>query len=309
MIDSHRCPGVGGRWHGCRVRVTAPMSGRRAVANRRSSRPMRGRTRWCRRLRLPTMRVNKWIGWPRVLPRSRSCRGKSSPSTSRMPRTSGPRVVFPPLNQNANPPPRASVAPNNRPPATAANGTIAATSRARSRPWRHGISRIRRQTPVAARPRTRGCTFDNCARPALLPSAARLHPCRLRRLSLARRLPAEHADPRASTNPSHQPAPAPRLAVMWCRSRRSGTRRTRRPRSGCCRVNSRPCWVRGPVDQTRRPWCQGCLLSRDGRPVRFVRRGLPFLRQPQIGRRTVRRPKELTAVSLTLAPTRANRPP
>jgi hypothetical protein len=39
--------------------------------------------------------------------------------------TSGPRVVFPPLNQNANPPSTQSVAPNVRPPATMANGTIA----------------------------------------------------------------------------------------------------------------------------------------------------------------------------------------
>ncbi|WP_040675758.1 SPOR domain-containing protein [Nitrobacter sp. Nb-311A] len=37
----------------------------------------------------------------------------------------GPRVVFPPLNQNGNPPSAASVAPNIKPPATVANGTIA----------------------------------------------------------------------------------------------------------------------------------------------------------------------------------------
>jgi sporulation related protein len=37
---------------------------------------------------------------------------------------SGPRVVFPPLNQNANPPPAASVAPGNRPPANTGNGTL-----------------------------------------------------------------------------------------------------------------------------------------------------------------------------------------
>jgi len=36
----------------------------------------------------------------------------------------GPRVVFPPLNQNANPPPPASVAPANPPPANAGNGTL-----------------------------------------------------------------------------------------------------------------------------------------------------------------------------------------
>jgi hypothetical protein len=37
---------------------------------------------------------------------------------------SGPRVVFPPLNQNANPPLAASVAPGTPPPATASNGTL-----------------------------------------------------------------------------------------------------------------------------------------------------------------------------------------
>ena len=36
----------------------------------------------------------------------------------------GPRVVFPPLNQNANPPPPASVSPNAPMPPTASNGTL-----------------------------------------------------------------------------------------------------------------------------------------------------------------------------------------
>jgi hypothetical protein len=36
----------------------------------------------------------------------------------------GPRVVFPPLNQNGNPPPSASVAPSNQPPASPGNGTL-----------------------------------------------------------------------------------------------------------------------------------------------------------------------------------------
>ena len=40
---------------------------------------------------------------------------------------SGPRVVFPPLNQNANPPSTASVAPDTGIPSNAANGTIAGT--------------------------------------------------------------------------------------------------------------------------------------------------------------------------------------
>jgi hypothetical protein len=37
---------------------------------------------------------------------------------------SGPRVVFPPLNQNGNPPSVASVAPSALPPASAGNGTL-----------------------------------------------------------------------------------------------------------------------------------------------------------------------------------------
>jgi hypothetical protein len=37
----------------------------------------------------------------------------------------GTRMVFPPLNQNVNPPPAASVAPGTKPPAAAANGTLA----------------------------------------------------------------------------------------------------------------------------------------------------------------------------------------
>jgi hypothetical protein len=37
---------------------------------------------------------------------------------------SGPRVVFPPLNQNANPPLASSVAPGTPPPASASNGTM-----------------------------------------------------------------------------------------------------------------------------------------------------------------------------------------
>ena len=39
-------------------------------------------------------------------------------------RSGGPRVVFPPLNQNGSPPPVASVSPNAPLPATAANGTM-----------------------------------------------------------------------------------------------------------------------------------------------------------------------------------------
>ncbi|HVV40764.1 MAG TPA: SPOR domain-containing protein [Nitrobacter sp.] len=45
-------------------------------------------------------------------------------ATAPAPAPAAPRVVFPALNQNANPPTTASVAPNVRPPPTVANGTI-----------------------------------------------------------------------------------------------------------------------------------------------------------------------------------------
>ncbi len=56
---------------------------------------------------------------------------------------------------------------------------------------------------------------------------------------------------------------------------------------------------RSPLDQAGRSRREGRLLPRHGRTVRFVGRGLAVLRQPENRRRTVRRPKELTAVSLT----------
>jgi hypothetical protein len=46
---------------------------------------------------------------------------------------SGPRVVFPPLNQNSNPPPAASVAPGASPPAGTGNGTLASNEPRRIR--------------------------------------------------------------------------------------------------------------------------------------------------------------------------------
>ena len=54
-------------------------------------------------------------------------------------------------------------------------------------------------------------------------------------------------------------------------------------------------------DQARRSRRKGRLLPRHGRSVRLGRRGLAVLQQPENRRRTVRRPKELTAVSLTRA--------
>ena len=159
---------------------------------------------------------------------------------------SGPRVVFPSLNQNANPPQVASVAPNVRPPATVANGTIAGDEPRKIKTLTvHGD-----QADLAAGAVVRPA---HPAAPASAPAAGRhtppsvatVHPrrCRCPRKRLPNRGPGWLRPIRASSR-LRQPQSA--LAAMWFRSRRSGTRRTHSPRSGCCRANSRPYWDREP---------------------------------------------------------------
>ena len=60
--------------------------------------------------------------WRPATARKRSFRARKRRSTSM--RRTGPRVVFPPLNPNSNPPSAASVAPAGPPPAGAGNGTL-----------------------------------------------------------------------------------------------------------------------------------------------------------------------------------------
>ena len=85
----------------------------------------------------------------------------------------GPRVVFPPLNQNGSPPSAASVSPA-APPPPAADGRCRTTSRARSRPLPS------RATPITGAPRRRSPRRPNrLRRPARLrrpPAAAPRNP-------------------------------------------------------------------------------------------------------------------------------------
>ena len=119
---------------------------------------------------------------------------------------SGPRVVFPPLNQNANPPPGGKRGAECPAPATVANGTIAGDEPRKIRTLTvHGdqadvrpaplpgprIRRLLRHLPLAGMRRHRRAT----GAPAPL--------------SLSPQAPAEPRTRVASTNPSHQPiAPA-----------------------------------------------------------------------------------------------------
>jgi hypothetical protein len=123
---------------------------------------------------------------------------------------SGPRVVFPPLNQNANPPSTASVSPNNRLPANAANGTIAG-----SEPRKIKTFTIKPDQPdaaakpaVAARPAAPAAAPSTTATTrAIAPVASTPASNGTAPLSLAPQAGADTRTHVASTNPV-QPAPS-----------------------------------------------------------------------------------------------------
>ncbi len=120
---------------------------------------------------------------------------------------SGPRVVFPSLNQNANPPQVASVAPNVRPPATVANGTIAGDEPRKIKTLAvHGDQADLAAGAVARPAHPSAPPSAPAAGRHASPSAATGAPVPL---SLSPQAPAEPRTRVASTNPSHQPiAPA-----------------------------------------------------------------------------------------------------
>jgi hypothetical protein len=120
----------------------------------------------------------------------------------------GPRMVFPALNQNANPPSPASVAPNTLPPANAANGTMP------------------NNQPRAIKTFTvRGDQPDSNAVPVGTPPSAAQPPAAARPIAPARAAATPRTPPVANANASanaplslspqaaQQPAPEPRTHV------------------------------------------------------------------------------------------------
>ena len=135
---------------------------------------------------------------------------------------SGPRVVFPPLNQNGNPPSAASVAPGSPPSAGAGNGTLPNTEPRKIKTLTvHGDQPDGAAVPVtsasapsakpapAARPLRRRQRRRLVPRGAhhLRPTPARMRRCRCRRREPSRRLPRMPRTRVAATNPT-QTAPA-----------------------------------------------------------------------------------------------------
>jgi SPOR domain len=116
----------------------------------------------------------------------------------------GPRMVFPPLNQNANPPTVASVAPNGPPPVNAGNGTMP-----NNEPRKIRTLSVRGDQPDgAAAPAA--TAQPSAAKPAAAARAARNPPAP----SAAVNANASTANSPLSLSPqSAQPAPAARVAT------------------------------------------------------------------------------------------------
>ena len=224
----------------------------------------RSRTAWRRR-----RRPRRW------------CRARKRRSIVNA-RRRGPRVVFPPLNQNANPPPPASVAPGGRrrpAPATARWRRRAAQDPdlrgpRRSAPMHRHTGRARRRR---AKPRSRARRHRRDATAGA--GSPRNAASRCRRGECA--AVAGPQTPRARARRRREPArpqPTPRG-----RSRSGGgylvqvsSQRTRpTPRPPISAAGQVPGGARIAVaaDQARRSRRQGRLLPRHGRPVRLARRG------------------------------------
>jgi hypothetical protein len=196
-------------------------------------------------------------------------------------RSGAPRVVFPPLNQNGNPPPVASVSPVATMPATAANGTLP-------------NNEPRKIKTLAVKGDGSGC--GSRGQPGLgqcQPQYADVTGAagRAAGRSCAHPLGGDQSDPAGGSRGQRRLSGPGLLAEE--RGRRAGlfqdAARQVPGRAGL------------PIagDQARRSRRQGRLLPGHGRSVRLLGRGVAILRQPENCRRTVRRPKELTAVSLT----------
>ena len=214
-------------------------------------------------------------------------------------RSGGPRVVFPPLNQNANPPPASSVSPS-APMATAANGTMP-----------NNEPRRIRTLAVKGDPADNGGIPAGATAPP--PTGRReASPPRLWLLVLVPRHPG--AQPGLGQCQRHiadvaqpsQTAPPP------TRRRRLRSQTSSSPASGgyLVQVSSQkneaeaqavlsqsagqvpePTQRARTVDQAVDLGEKGRLLSRHDRPFGRVRRGGEGLQEPEIGRRPVLGPR------------------
>ena len=224
-----------------------------------------------------------------------------------------PRVVFPPLNQNGNPPSAASVAPGGLPPASAGNGTLP-----NNEPRKIRTLTVKGDQPDSGGvPAGAGAAAGSEAGPGCADGAAAPPPA-------ARRVT------------RHRPMPAPMRRCRWCRRRASRLLTAEPPTRVAAPTRSRPRRLQPAgggylvqvSSQRSEADAQASFRALQGKfpavlgshspvikradlgekgvyyramvgPFGTSEEAVAVLRQPEVGRRAVRRPKELTAVSLT----------
>ena len=222
----------------------------------------------------------------------------------------GPRMVFPPLNQNANPPSPASVAPGAPPPSNSANGTMPNNQPRPIKTFTVRGDQADAGTPAAAVPPAAAAkpapAAHAPAQTAPAPSAANANassanaPLSLSPQAALPRRP-QLRRPRSRPMPRCRSRRAPvRAAAIWCRSPRRRTRPTPRLPIGCCRASSRACSDRirqliKRADLGEKGVYYRAMVGPFGSPDEASQ----FCSSLKICWRTVRHPKELTAVSLT----------
>ena len=204
-------------------------------------------------------------------------------------RSGGPRVVFPPLNQNANPPPASSVSPS-APMPVAANGTmpnneprrVQGRSPSRATPTMAAF----RPAPVRRRPgprRRRETSLPRCrsrAPPARNPASA--NASANAPMALAPQADSPAADPDGGDQSGQTAAPAGGGYLVQVSSQKSEAdaqssyRALQTKYSACSSRGSRSIRKRADLG------AKGVYLSRHGRPVRVRRRGGSVLQRPQV---------------------------
>ena len=218
---------------------------------------------------------------------------------------SGPRVVFPPLNQNGSPPSVASVSPAAPPPPTAANGSLPNNEPRKVKTLAVKGDADNGGVPAGVAAPAKPAPAARTAAPAPAPAARAAQPVIRQR---QRQWPAraDAARRRSARSGAHP-----------CRRNQSGAGRAFRrriPRSGLLAEERGRCagflpGATGQVsiragdtlgfDQAGGSRRKGRRLPLDGRAVWLPGGGGAAVRQPENCRRTVRHPQELTAVSLT----------
>ena len=227
---------------------------------------------------------------------------------------SGPRVVFPPLNQNANPPPASSVATGALAPTNAGNGTLSSSEPRKIRTLAvkgdqtdaapaGALPPAKPTRAAAAAPAPALAPPPGSAAATRTPSSAAVN-ANASTANAPMSLTPQNGQPtaehtRVAANNPTQTVPAGGGYVVQVASQKNEADAQAAYRALQGKYPS-VLGSRSLIRQTRRLGRKGRVLPRHDRPVRIQGRGNATLRQSENCRRAVSHPRELTATSLTL---------